>query len=45
VTGEWRWLNKKELYALYFSLNIFRLMKSKTEVVRVGRVCSTYGGV
>jgi hypothetical protein len=27
VTGEWRRLHKKELYALYFSLNIIRVIK------------------
>jgi hypothetical protein len=29
VTGEWRRLHKKELYALYSSLNIIRVMKSR----------------
>jgi hypothetical protein len=27
VTGEWRRLRKKELYALYSSLNIIRVIK------------------
>ena len=30
VTGEWRRLNNKELYALYASPNIIRVIKSKT---------------
>jgi hypothetical protein len=29
VTGEWRRLHKKELYALYFSPNIIRVIKSR----------------
>jgi hypothetical protein len=29
VTGEWRRLHNKELYALYSSLNIIRVIKSK----------------
>jgi hypothetical protein len=29
VTGEWRRLHNKELYALYFSPNIIRVMKSR----------------
>jgi hypothetical protein len=36
VTGEWRRLHNKELYALYSSPNI-----KKTEM---GRTCGTYGG-
>jgi hypothetical protein len=34
VTGEWRRLHDKELYALYSSANIIWVIKS----------CSTYGG-
>jgi hypothetical protein len=29
VTGEWRRLNNKDLYALYFSPNIIRVIKSR----------------
>jgi hypothetical protein len=29
VTGEWRRLHKKELYAVYSSPNIIRVIKSK----------------
>jgi hypothetical protein len=29
VTGEWRRLHKKELYALYSSPNIIRVIKSR----------------
>jgi hypothetical protein len=29
VAGEWRRLHNKELYALYFSPNIIRVMKSR----------------
>jgi hypothetical protein len=29
VRGEWRRLHNKELYALYFSLNIIRVIKSR----------------
>jgi hypothetical protein len=39
VTGEWRRLYNKELYALFFSPNIIRVIK-KTEM---GMTCSTYG--
>jgi hypothetical protein len=38
VTWEWRRLHNKELYALYSSLNIIRVMVKKTEV---GRTCGT----
>jgi DMSO/TMAO reductase YedYZ molybdopterin-dependent catalytic subunit len=30
VTGEWRRLHYKELYALYSSPNIFRVIKSRS---------------
>jgi hypothetical protein len=40
VTGEWRRLHNKELYGLYSSPNIIRVIK-KTEM---GRTCGTYGG-
>ena len=29
VTGEWRRLHKEELYVLYFSPNIIRVIKSR----------------
>jgi hypothetical protein len=31
VTGEWRRLHNKELYALYSSPNIIRVIKSKED--------------
>jgi hypothetical protein len=42
VTGEWRRLHNKELYALYSSPNIIRVMKSRRlrwagHVARIGR--------
>jgi hypothetical protein len=42
VTGEWRRLLKKELYALYSSPNIIRVIKSRRlrwagHVARMGR--------
>jgi hypothetical protein len=39
VTGEWRRLHNKELYALYSSPNIIRVIKNE-----MGRTCCTYGG-
>jgi hypothetical protein len=41
VTFEWRRLHKKEIYALYCSSNIIRLIKSRR--IELGRTCSTYG--
>ena len=41
VTGEWRRLHNQELYALYSSPNIFRVIRSRRQM---GRACSTYGG-
>jgi hypothetical protein len=43
VTGEWRRLHNKELYALYSSPNIIRVMKSRRPtwtgyIARMGRV-------
>ena len=38
VTGEWRRLHNKELYDLYSSLDVIRLIKNT-----MGRTCSTYG--
>jgi hypothetical protein len=39
--GEWRRLHNKELYALYFSANIIRVVKSRR--LKMGMACSTYG--
>jgi hypothetical protein len=41
IIGAWRRLHDKELYALYYSPNIIRVIVKKTEM---GRTCSTYGG-
>jgi hypothetical protein len=41
VTGECRRLHNKELYALYSSPNIIRVIKSRRQM---GRTCGTYGG-
>jgi hypothetical protein len=38
VTGEWRRLHNTELYALYSSPNIIRVIKSRR------LTCGTYGG-
>jgi hypothetical protein len=47
VTGEWRRLHYKELYVLYSSLNIIRVMKSRNlrwegHVARVGKRRGAY---
>jgi hypothetical protein len=47
VTGEWRRLHNKELYALYSPLNIIRVIKSGLtggggHVARVGERRDTY---
>jgi hypothetical protein len=50
VTGEWRRLHNKELYALYSSPNIIRVIKSRIlrwagHVVRMGRsACRVFVG-
>jgi hypothetical protein len=52
VTGEWRRLHNKELYALYFSRNIIRVIKSRRmrwagHVARMGErrdAYSIFGG-
>jgi hypothetical protein len=41
ATGEWRRLHNKEIYALYSSPNIIRLIVKKIEM---SRTFSTYGG-
>jgi hypothetical protein len=41
ITGEWRRLHNEELYDLYCSSNIVRVMKIENEV---GGACSAYGG-
>jgi hypothetical protein len=33
VTGEWRRLHNKELYALYYSPNIIRVIKSRKRLI------------
>jgi hypothetical protein len=40
VTGEWRRLHNKELYALYSSTNSIHVIKSRRQM---GRTCVTYG--
>jgi hypothetical protein len=44
ITAEWRRLHNKELYALYFSPNIIRVIKSRRlrlagHVARMGERC------
>ena len=41
VTGEWRRLYNKELYAMYSSPNIIRVIKLR---IQMGKACSTYEG-
>jgi hypothetical protein len=41
VRSKWRRLHNKELYALYSSPNVIRVMKSRRQM---GRTCGTYGG-
>jgi hypothetical protein len=48
VTGGWRKLHKEEIYDLYSSPNIIRLIKSRRlrwegHVARMGGACSTNG--
>jgi hypothetical protein len=50
VTGEWRRLHNKELYALYCSPNIIRVMKSRRltwagHVARMGERRGAYRGL
>jgi hypothetical protein len=47
VTGEWRRLHDKELYALYLSLNVIRVFKSRRlkwsgHVARMGKKRGAY---
>jgi hypothetical protein len=41
VAGEWKRLQNKELYYLYYSPNNIRVIKIKKNVM--GRICSMYG--
>ena len=41
VKGEWKRLHNEEIYALYFSSNILRVIKSRR--IRLGEACSTHG--
>jgi hypothetical protein len=48
VTGEWRRLHNKELYALYCSLNIIRVIASRRlrwvgHVAQMGKIRGAYG--
>jgi hypothetical protein len=42
VTGEWRRLHKYELYDLYSSTNVIRVIR--IEKNKIGGTCSTYWG-
>jgi hypothetical protein len=41
ITVEWRRLHNEELYTLYPSPDIIRVIKSRKQI---GRTCSTFGG-
>jgi hypothetical protein len=44
ITAEWRRLHNEELYALYSSPNIVRVMKSRRKKNEMNGTCSTYEG-